>query len=929
MITRIFVLTLFLGFLAPFFSYAAVDTWETVTPPGTNGYTYDTIVSVEDRVFVGTSNGVYKSEDAGQTWTAATSGLTDTNVREIAIAWVYDDFAYDDYGGYVVETSTQVTVATAGGVFLGTVGGSSWTVSNSGLTDTDVYDIEYDSYEIAGGGPVTTLYAATPSGVFRSVDSGANWTLQDTGMPGVGVVKLASDWSFGYLHALTDTGLVYGSELLSASFSDESWSQIYAGSPAGTDINLLDPLGDYVWLSTVEGIRKDDGTGSLWTDVGSGLATGIIRTVRSDYADTDIAYAAHATNGVYRTTDEAASSPAWFPINQGLTDLDIKDLRTTVGSSTLVYAAGASGVYRLTLSDTYADLTPPAAITDLVASSTSGTSVQLTWTSPGDDLDTGNAVAYSIRYATSSNTITNDWENATIAPTSPSPLVAGTVQTVSVTGLTDGVRYYFGIKTVDDGAGYGDVSNVADEYAGGGSDVTPPTVSISAPTNGSTVSGSSVTVSASAVDNIAVVGVQFKLDGVNLGSEDTSSPYSIVWDSNAASDAAHTLTAITHDAAGNYATSSDVVVTVSNPSGGSDVTPPTVSISAPTNGSTVSGSSVTVSASAVDNIAVVGVQFKLDGVNLGSEDTSSPYSIVWDSNAASDAAHTLTAITHDAAGNYATSSDVVVTVSNPSGGGGGSSSGGSGRSNNTDVVPNGGAEDVSTLSILSWEEDSDAIEYIIYLGVSSIGYDDEPFATTTANSFALTYSLETSTKYYWRIDIREKNKESRGVRYSFTTGETSSADVRYSFTTGETLSAATSTPIDSNLSETEQRDDLLEQINQLNQLIKLIAQLKSQQNAQPGIQSSVSIVGALTRPLKIAMEGNDVKTLQQILNAKGYRLTASGAGSPGYETAYFGPATLVALKRFQCAELNVCSGTPLTTGYGQTGPITRAKLNAY
>jgi hypothetical protein len=819
MITRIFVLTLFLGFLAPFFSYAAVDTWEIVTPPGTGGSTYDTIVSVEDRVFVGTNNGVYKSEDSGQNWTAVTSGLTDTNVREIAIAWVYDEDAYDFDGGYVVDNSTQVAVATAGGVFLGTVGGSSWTVSNSGLTDTDVYDIEYDSYEIAGGGPVTTLYAATPSGVFRSVDSGANWTLQDTGMPGVGVVKLASDWSFGYLHALTDTGLVYGSELLSASFADESWSQIYAGSPAGTDINLLDPLGDYVWLSTVEGIRKDDGTGSLWTDVGSGLATGAIRTVRSDYADTNIAYAAHATNGVYRTTDEAASSPAWFPINQGLTDLDIKDLRTTVGSSTLVYAVGASGVYRLTLSDTYADLTPPADITDLVASSTSDTSIQLTWTAPGDDLDTGNAVSYSIRYATSSNTITNDWENATVAPTAPSPQVAGTEQTVSVTGLTDGIRYYFGIKTVDDGAGYSDVSNVADEYAGGGSDVTPPTVSISAPTNGSTVSGSSVTVSASAADNIAVVGVQFKLDGVNLGSEDVSSPYSIVWDSNTASDAAHTLTAITRDAAGNYATSSDIDVTVSNPSGGG---------------------------------------------------------------------------------------------SSSGGGGGSSSSGGGGSSNNSDIVPNNRAEDVGTLSTLAWEEDSDVIEYIIYLGVSSMGYDDEPFATTTANSFELIDNLKTSTKYYWRIDTQEKNKESRGVRYSFTTGKTASA--------------ASVTHIDSNLSETEQRAALLEQIDQL---IKLIALLKSQQNAQSGIQSSVSIVGAINRPLKIAMEGNDVKILQQILNAKGYRLTASGAGSPGYETVYFGPATLVALKRFQCAELNVCSGTPLTTGYGQTGPITRAKLNAY
>jgi hypothetical protein len=50
-------------------------------------------------------------------------------------------------------------------------------------------------------------------------------------------------------------------------------------------------------------------------------------------------------------------------------------------------------------------------------------------------------------------------------------------------------------------------------------DTTPPTVSISAPANGSTVSGT-VTITATASDNVGVVGVQFKIDGVNFGSED-------------------------------------------------------------------------------------------------------------------------------------------------------------------------------------------------------------------------------------------------------------------------------------------------------------------------------------------------------------------------------------------------------------------------
>src|SRR5213076_1652621 len=112
----------------------------------------------------------------------------------------------------------------------------------------------------------------------------------------------------------------------------------------------------------------------------------------------------------------------------------------------------------------------------------------------------------------------------------------------------------------------------------------------------------------------------------------------------------HTLTARARDAAGNATTSSTVTVTVFN-----DTSPPTVSITSPTSASTVSGS-ITVTASASDNVGVAGVQFKLDGANLGGEDTSSPYSVSWNTAGASNGSHTLTARARDAAGNTTTSS---------------------------------------------------------------------------------------------------------------------------------------------------------------------------------------------------------------------------------------------------------------------------------
>ena len=55
---------------------------------------------------------------------------------------------------------------------------------------------------------------------------------------------------------------------------------------------------------------------------------------------------------------------------------------------------------------------------------------------------------------------------------------------------------------------------------------------------------------------------------------------------------------------------------------------------------------------------------KLDGVNLGAEDTTSPYGISWSTTAAANGAHTLTAVARDAAGNTATSTAATITVNN-------------------------------------------------------------------------------------------------------------------------------------------------------------------------------------------------------------------------------------------------------------------------
>jgi hypothetical protein len=94
------------------------------------------------------------------------------------------------------------------------------------------------------------------------------------------------------------------------------------------------------------------------------------------------------------------------------------------------------------------------------------------------------------------------------------------------------------------------------------SDTTAPTVSLTAPVNGATVSGS-VSVTANASDNVGVSKVEFYVDGA-LKATDTTSSYTYSWDTTQVSNGSHSLQAKAYDAAGNIATSPTATVTVQN-----------------------------------------------------------------------------------------------------------------------------------------------------------------------------------------------------------------------------------------------------------------------------------------------------------------------------------------------------------------------------
>ena len=198
-------------------------------------------------------------------------------------------------------------------------------------------------------------------------------------------------------------------------------------------------------------------------------------------------------------------------------------------------------------------------------------------------------------------------------------------------------------------------------------DTQKPTVSITNPTSNQSVTGV-IKFVATASDNEGVAGVQFVLDGVNFGSEDTQAPYEIEWDSSKAKVGTHRIKAIARDTSDNK--TSSVVVYFKVVALKPDTTAPLVQITSPAAGATLSGS-VDIEASASDPVVsgattsgVKQVDFLVDGALVGTASGAAPYRITYNTAALNDGLHTIGARATDVAGNIGIASQILITTNN-------------------------------------------------------------------------------------------------------------------------------------------------------------------------------------------------------------------------------------------------------------------------
>jgi hypothetical protein len=127
-----------------------------------------------ERMFMQFHGGVYRSDDAGASWTAIGDGLP----SDFGFPIVLDPA--DPDSAYVIPLQADTDRVTPGGhvrVYETRDAGETWTARGDGLPERDAYlTVLRQALDVAGEGPGLELYfGATSGSVFGSGDAGASW----------------------------------------------------------------------------------------------------------------------------------------------------------------------------------------------------------------------------------------------------------------------------------------------------------------------------------------------------------------------------------------------------------------------------------------------------------------------------------------------------------------------------------------------------------------------------------------------------------------------------------------------------------------------------------------------------------------------------------------------------------------------------------
>jgi hypothetical protein len=333
-----------------------------------------------------------------------------------------------------------------------------------------------------------------------------------------------------------------------------------------------------------------------------------------------------------------------------------------------------------------------------------------------------------------------------------------------------------------------------------------------------------------------------------------------------------------------------------------DAAAPSVSLTEPTIG-TYASSSITISATSSDT-DLVGVQFKYNNTNIGSEDISSPYTVSWDTTGVSDGSYTINAVARDTLGNTSTSS--------------------------VSIVVNNVAPDAPTITSPVDGFSSEDLEYTIggscesgaTVSISNNNLVTSPVTVACVSSlYTADIEFNSGTVGVETISVIQTDGGSRVSATTTSTVDIQEATVPSTPATSQSsagnLTAKSSGPM--------QSPSLFQGGVPLNQITQFNSKNSTTSESQYAASKKLFDIRIpegfrFTKNLGTGITNDDVKNLQKILNIAGFEVSSEGSGSVGNETSVFGEKTKTALQRFQKA-----FGIVPISGY--FGYITRSILN--
>ncbi|HEX6550587.1 MAG TPA: YCF48-related protein, partial [Gammaproteobacteria bacterium] len=282
------------------------------------------------------SDTIYKSTDAGKTWTAVENGIGTISsgseqdyIQHVSVDPVTDGTAY--------ATSLNT------GLYKTTDGGKSWSAINTGLTSLIGPDTQFGQIVVDPVNP-QNLYVSvgtsttSENGIYKSTDGGSHWTAAYTGVYAGDVVVDPHDDT--HLFAVIN----FAVDMSTSSGASGSWTALSA-SPAGAALVRIDPTNSQnLFVSTGEALYYSTNGGTSWTE-GANNTSFTISDIAIDPVTDNNLYISTSGLGLYKSTDGGqtlAESDSGLHGVAGISQM-------VMGSDGAMYiGSDASGVFKST-----------------------------------------------------------------------------------------------------------------------------------------------------------------------------------------------------------------------------------------------------------------------------------------------------------------------------------------------------------------------------------------------------------------------------------------------------------------------------------------------------------------------------------------------------------------------------------------------------